>query len=120
MIKFFLMAVSTAMLFSCNNETKKGTFTVTGELKNAPDQHVYLEELFFSQKEPLVLDTSEIKNGKFSLSAQAPNEGIYRVRLEKNDAPFIFINDKDAIPFSADYNSLSLVTNVFNSPANHL
>jgi len=47
---------------------------VTGELKNTPDQKIYLEELYFSQKDPAVLDTAEIKNGKFSLTALAPGE----------------------------------------------
>lgn len=120
MKKFFTIAVSAAVLFSCNTGTEKGKFTVMGELKNAPDQHIYLEELYFSQKEPTVLDTAEIKNGKFSVSALAPEEGIYRLRLEKNEAPFIFINDKSNIPFSADYNNLSLTGAMFNSPANSL
>jgi len=120
MIKLFTIAVSTVILFSCNNDTQKGKFTVSGELKNAPDQKIYLEELYFSQKDPAVLDTAEIKNGKFSVVALAPEEGLYRLRLEKNDAAFIFINDNPAIPFSADNNNLSLETAVFNSPANHL
>lgn len=83
-------------------------------------QHIYLEELYFSQKEPTVLDTAEIKKGKFSVSALGPEQGIYRIRLEKNDAPFIFINDKPNIPFSADFSNLSLESTAFNSPANHL
>jgi len=120
MTKFFTIAASTLVLFSCNGSTEKGKFTVSGELKNAPDQHIYLEELYFSQKDPVVLDTGEIKKGRFSVSGVAPEEGIYRLRLEKTDAPFIFINDKSSIPFSADYNNLSLTQAVFNSPANQL
>jgi peroxiredoxin len=120
MIKLFIVAVSGAFLFSCNNDTQKGEFAVSGELKNAPDQHIYLEELYFSQKDPTVLDTAEVKNGRFSVVALAPEEGLYRLRLEKNAAPFIFINDQPNILFSADYNNLSLETTVFNSPANHL
>ncbi|MBC7889919.1 MAG: AhpC/TSA family protein [Ferruginibacter sp.] len=120
MIKLFTIVVSAVVLFSCNNETQKGKFTVSGELKNVPDQKIYLEELYFSQKEPTVLDTAEIKNGKFSVSALAPEEGLYRLRLEKNDAPFIFINDQSNIPFAADYNKISVETAAFNSHANHL
>src|SRR5450432_2866380 len=120
MIKLFTVLVSAAILYSCNNDTPKGKFSVSGELKNVPDQHIYLEELYFSQKDPTVLDTAEIKNGRFSVAALAPEEGLYRLRLEKNDAPFIFINDQTNIPFSSDYNNLSLSTALFNSPANHL
>ncbi|MEP7143209.1 MAG: TlpA disulfide reductase family protein [Ferruginibacter sp.] len=120
MIKFFTIGVCTIILLSCNNEAQKGKFTVSGELKNAPDQHIYLEELYFSQKDPVVLDTAEIKNGRFSLAALAPEEGLYRLRLEKNEGSFIFINDQPNIPFASDYDNLSLGTALFNSPANHL
>ena len=110
----------TATLFACNNEYQKGKFTVSGEIKNAPDQKVYLEELYFSDKVPVILDTAAIKDGKFTISALAPEQGLYRLRLEKTDAPFIFINDKSSIGVTADYNQLSLETIVFNSSANQL
>ena len=108
MKKFLPLIASVFFLFSCSTSVQKGQFTVTGELKNTPDQKIYLEELYFSQKDPAVLDTAEIKNGKFSLTALAPEEGLYRLRLEKSEAAFIFINDQPAIPFSSDLNSLSL------------
>lgn len=120
MKKFLPLIASVCFLFSCSTSVQKGQFTITGELKNTPDQKIYLEELYFSQKDPAVLDTAEIKNGKFSLAALAPEEGLYRLRLEKSEAAFIFINDQPAIPFSSDLNSLSLENAKFNSPANYL
>ena len=120
MKKFLPLIASVFFLFSCSTSVQKGQFTVIGELKNTPDQKIYLEELYFSQKDPAVLDTAEIKNGKFSLTALAPEEGLYRLRLEKSEAAFIFINDQPAIPFSSDLNSLSLENAKFNSPANYL
>jgi len=120
MKKIFVIVFCAAVLFSCNNDTPKGKFSVTGELKNIPDQKIYLEELYFSQKDPAVLDTAEIKNGKFSLTALAPEEGLYRLRLEKNEAAFIFINDQPNISFASDFNNLSVQSAVFNTPANHL
>jgi peroxiredoxin len=120
MKKLFTIVFCTAILFACNNENQKGKFTVSGELKNAPDQKLYLEELYFSEKDPVILDTAEIKNGRFTISALAPEQGLYRLRLEKTDAPFIFINDNPSINVTADYNQLSLETIVFNSSANQL
>jgi len=120
MKKLFTIVFCTATLFACNNENQKGKFTVSGELKNAPDQKVYLEELYFSEKDPVILDTIEIKNGKFTISALAPEQGLYRLRFEKTEAPFIFINDNPSIKVTADYNKLSLETIVFNSSANQL
>lgn len=106
------------VLFSCNSQEGKGKFSVTGEFKNAPDQKIYLEELFFSQRNPEVLDTAVLKNGKFSISANAPGEGLYRIRMEKSEAAFLFINDKSNIGFTGDYKNLSMKTVSFNSPAN--
>jgi peroxiredoxin len=118
MKKIFLFAVVATIFVSCKTDTPKGRFTVSGEIKNTPDQNIYLEELYFSQKDPAVLDTAAIKNGKFTIGALAPGEGLYRLRLEKNEAPFIFINDQASITLSADYNNLSLESVVFNTPAN--
>jgi peroxiredoxin len=120
MKKNLTLLTSIVILFSCSPSVQKGQFTISGELKNAPDQQVYLEELYFSQKDPAVLDTAEIKNGKFSLTALAPEEGLYRLRLEKSQAAFIFINDQPTIPFSADFNTISLDNTKFNTPANYL
>ena len=83
------------MLFSCRNEITKGKFSINGEIKNVPDQKIYLEQLYFSQKNPETIDTAEIKNGKFSFTATAPEEGIYRIRMERSERGFIFINDNN-------------------------
>lgn len=108
------------LLVSCKSQTEKGKFTLTGEVKNIGDQDIYLEQLYFSQKNPEVMDTASIKNGKFSLSAKATEEGMYRLRMEKMNAGFIFINDQPQISFTADMKDVSLEGPQFNSPANVL
>ncbi len=120
-MKKILTIVSVVMLLiACSSHKGKGKFTVTGDLKNTPDQKIFLEELFFSAKPPEVLDTALLKNGKFSIGALAPAMGLYRLRLEKNDAGFLFINDQENIQFSADMSNLSMQNSVFKSPANIL
>ncbi len=104
---------------SCNEKTIKGKFTVNGELKNAPDQKIYLEQLFFNQKDPEVLDTGTLKNGVFAVTAVGNEEGLYRLRLEKQEAGYIFINDNASIKFKADANDNSLNGPDFNTVANH-
>lgn len=111
---FFIIVL---FLFSCTSKHQNGLFTVTGDLKNAPDQKVFLEQLFFNQQPPHVLDSSEMKNGKFVVKANSAEEGLYRVRFEKN-AGYLFINDKDDIDFSANANDTVLNTTKFNTPAN--
>lgn len=90
---------------------------MTGELKNAPDQKVFLDQISFNNLPPQVLDTTEMKNGKFSVQGHAAEEGLYRIRFEKN-AGYVFVNDKDDITFSADAKDSVLNTTKFNTPAN--
>lgn len=115
--KMILIAISIS-IFSCKNETLKGKFDISGEIKNTPDQKIFLEQVYFSQKSPEVLDTAEIKNGKFTLSATAGEEGLYRLRMEKSGNGFIFINDRPNIAFKADLNDSNLEGHSFNTPAN--
>ena len=115
-----VMIMSVGILLSCKNETGKEKFKLSGEIENISDQKVYLEQLYFSQKDPAIVDTAEIKNGKFELSAGAEEEGLYRIRLEKLEHGFIFINDKPLINFKADAKNMSLEGPEFNTPANAL
>ena len=112
---FFIISVS--FLMSCNSQEQKGLFTVKGELQNARDQKVFLEQISFNQQPPTVFDTAEIKKGKFEVKALAPEEGLYRLRFEKN-AGYIFINDRPEIQFGANANDSTLQSTRFNTPAN--
>ena len=50
-MKKILIIICIAFSFSCNNEKKiNGEFTVSGHIKNAPDQNIFLEEVYFSEK----------------------------------------------------------------------
>jgi peroxiredoxin len=118
MKKIIAIVLVSIIIISCNNSDSKGKFTVNGQLKNTPDQKVFLEELYFNQKDPEVIDTAEIKNGKFILNGLAAEEGIYRIRLEKLNRGFLFINDNSSIDFTADLNDVSLKGPSFSSAAN--
>ena len=119
MKKLLTAVIMAAMLLSCNKGSDKGRFTVNGELKNTQDKKIYLEELFFSQKPPEVLDTGIVKDGKFSVSAIAQEEGLYRIRPESETADaFLFINDNSSINFIADASAPGVINQNFMSPAN--
>ena len=106
-------------IISCSEKTEKGRFTVKGNLKNADNQKIYLEQLFFSQKDPQVIDTGEIKDGKFLVTGIGNEEGLYRLRFEKQETGYIFINDQPEINFKADVKDMSLTGPDFNTAANH-
>lgn len=104
-------------LFSCTSHHKAEGFKVTGELKDAVDQKVFLEQIFFNQNPPQVLDTAEMAHAKFEVKANAPEEGLYRLRFEKN-AGYLFVNDQENIDFFASANDSTLKSSRFNTPAN--
>lgn len=100
-IKNCLLIIVSVLIFSCNNKSKN-LFTINGKIENAKDQRVYLEQLFFNGKDVAVIDTAEIKNGKFVLTAKSEEEGLYRIRLEQDEnASYLIINDQPEIDFSA-------------------
>jgi len=112
-----IIFLSTLFLLSCTTQHKAGGFKVNGELKDAPDQKVFLEQIFFNQNPPQVLDTAEMSKGKFQVKANSPEEGLYRLRFEKN-AGYLFINDKEQIDFLASATDSTLRSTKFNTPAN--
>lgn len=107
-------------IISCNGKKDNYDFTLNGEISHAVDQKVYLEELYFSEKNPEVLDTGIIQNGKFSVNASATEEGLYRLRLEKSEVSFIFINDQPVIECKANIQETGIEGASFNTPANDL
>lgn len=117
MKKLLAAAAVAAMLISCNNKSDKGQFTLSGELKALPDQKIYLEQLYFSAKQPEVLDTADVKGGKFTLSAIAPEEALFRIRTAEG-ASAIFINEDSKISFSGTAVSQEPLSGSFSGPAN--
>lgn len=115
MKKLFYSAIVLCAMAACQ-QTGVGKFEVEGELKGAVDQHVFLEQIPFNQDAPQVLDTSEMKGGKFDLKANSKEEGLYRIRFEKNSA-FLFINDKKDIQLIANAEDSTLKTTRVSSPA---
>ena len=102
MKKIFAAAVIAGFLISCNSANDKGKFTLAGEIKSSTDQKIYLEELYFSDKQPEVLDTGEIKKGKFTVSALAAEEGLFRLRTEDKKGSYLFISEDGKMNFTAD------------------
>lgn len=118
MKRFFALVVIAAGIASCRQPVASGKFTVDGTLKNAPDQKVYLEQLFFSNQAPQIIDSTTMKGGKFTVSATAPEEGFYRLKMEQLDNGFLFINDAGNISFTGDAKDMTLKGADFSSVAN--
>ena len=119
--KKFMLSLSLIMtIAACNNKKHIDQFTVSGNLKNVGNQKIYLDQLYFSDKSPDVLDTGILKDGMFSLEGKANEEGLFRIRFENNGAALFFINDINDIKFNADLSDLSLKGFTCNTPANQV
>lgn len=121
MKKTITAAFAAVSLLACNNNTGSGKFSVTGDLHAVPDQKIYLEELYFSERRPEVLDTAEIKNGKFNLEGIAKEEGLYRLRTQSGKQAFYFVNEGSQINLNTDSSSSNPVfSGAANSSLNKL
>ena len=116
LVKLLLSTFFFLLIISCNNNTEN-KFTIEGKIKNIQDQHIYLEQMYFSEKTSDVLDTAMMENGKFTLSGMANEEGLFRLRLEKDPNSYILINDQSAIEFTADAKDNSIDGQDIKTPA---
>jgi len=117
----FTLIISIAILstlVSCKDKKEQWDFNLKGEIKNIPDQAIYLDQIFFTNQAPEVLDTGIIKNGKFIVSGKATEEGLFHLRLEKNERVYFFINDQPDIIFNADINKNEITGHTFSGTAN--
>jgi peroxiredoxin len=118
MKKIAVLIIVATIFGACKNNNGTNEFVVKGQIKNAVNQKIYLEELFFADKAPEVIDTANITNGSFEITGTSLTEGLYRMRLEKDKGSFIFINDQSNIAFTADVQAASFKDVNFNTPIN--
>lgn len=119
-VKNFILSLTLmTTIVACNNKRKE-EFKVSGNIKNATDQKIYLDQLYFSDKSPEVLDTGFLKAGKFSLEGKASEEGLFRIRFENNKSAFYFINDAENIQFNGDMNDETLDGFTCNTKSNQI
>ncbi len=99
----YLLAVSMLLLAACQ-EKKSGSFVVSGKIKNAPSQRIFLEELPYGGEQPVILDSGSLKaNGSFELRAMGREESLYRLVIE-NGPDALLVNDSKSIHIDLDVN----------------
>ena len=113
---FFLFTLCIGLMSCKSNDKNK--FTIKGNIKNLEKQHIYLEQLYFGDKAPDVLDTALIENGIFFLNGVANEEGLFRLRLEKSKNIYVLINDQSEIKLEADATNEGIDGQNINTPGN--
>jgi peroxiredoxin len=102
-MKYISYILFAALFFTaCNN--KSGSFTVTGNIKNAPSDTVYLEKLSYESANSKVIDSARIgKDGNYTLSGADTQQNLYVIGFKNNPA-VILINDGNKIKIDFDLN----------------
>jgi uncharacterized protein YfaS (alpha-2-macroglobulin family) len=81
-------------------------FSVSGTVSNNPSkQAVYLDLIELDGVTPTTLDTAVIEagSGRFELeTTPSPEEGIYRLRFEKDGVFVLLASDRNDIEFNAE------------------
>jgi peroxiredoxin len=100
------------ILVACGREKR---FTVIGQFSNMPQQRVRLQELRIDDKTIVLDSTRTDADGKFELSAESSEPGLYQVIFEQG--PYIILSqDAGNIRLSGDWRQITDYA-VHGSPA---
>lgn len=98
---YFIIGV--IVLASCN-KTETGNFTVTGKIKSAPADMVYLEKLSYQNADMKIVDSAKIgADGSYTLSGTDTQQNLYLVSFKDNPS-VIVVNDAKNIHIDVDMN----------------
>ncbi|MBU6158793.1 MAG: TlpA family protein disulfide reductase [Bacteroidetes bacterium] len=91
-------------LGACVSNNNK-SFTIRGEIKNAPATPVYLELVAFNNTPPQVIDSVTMKDGTFSFKGKTPEESLLQIRFPAfQEVPLLLVvNDKNNIALSGQW-----------------
>ena len=93
---------SLLLLVGCKEKSNEATYSVTGQIQNAVNSKLLLQEVPYGGKPIITLDSTTLdKDGKYAFRFIAKQEGIYRLATEK-DFEIIFVNDEENIQINAD------------------
>ncbi len=109
MHKKFLWFVLSIVLFSaCKNEN--GNFSISGKIKHAPSDTIYLEKLAYNADPSKLIDSVKIdKDGSYKLNGTDTQQNLYMLSFKNNPA-VILVNDADKINIDFDLNGFNYPT----------
>lgn len=116
----FFLSIALIWLAGCAND--KNRFTVVGDIKDMPEQKVFLEEL--GVNDIRIVDSGNVPKGSFELSGTAPEPGLYRLRFEKNgmeQPQFILLSiDKGTLKVTGAWSRLENYSVTGSAPSESL
>ena len=115
-MKLIIFATVVITLCAACQTKKRSMFEVSGVIENAPGKKLLLMETPYISSQPVVLDSTFLKDkGAFTLKGRANEEGIYRLIIE-NGPELVLVNDNDKIKVNLNVNDYRNYT-IEGSPA---
>ncbi len=101
-MKYFVTIVFAGLMFTACKNSGSGGFTVSGTIKNAPSDSVYLELLSYDSPDAKKLDSAKLgSDGSYKLKGSSAQQNLFVVSFKENPA-VIVINDGDDIKINFD------------------
>lgn len=107
-----MMALATLLMAGCQ-EAPKG-YVIHGEVENMPDGKIYLKS--FRNKMFFDVDTTEIKDGKFTFKGEVSQPLLFGLATESMDYPVQLFLENTAMDVKIGNDGETII--VQNSPAN--
>jgi thiol-disulfide isomerase/thioredoxin len=95
-----MLCVVLVLLSGCGKNNK---FTVIGELKDMPVQQIRLQELGVTDKIVVIDSTSSTADGKFELSGEALQPGLYQLIFEEGNRYILLSIDKGNVRLTGEW-----------------
>lgn len=107
MTRFFALLLLPVLVYACTSSNGK-SFTLTGELKNAPTTVVYLEQVNYDNSPPQIIDSVTLLDGKFTLKGKTAEEALLQLRFPnaENSPLYFVINDKTNIQLTGEWSDI--------------
>lgn len=108
-----------ALLFSCGDGKKSGSFELGGNFTNSKGEMLYLEKL--SGAQPVLVDSAQLnEKGDFEFVNYTPKIGFYRVKVNQQNFAMLVLDSSDKVKMSGNINDLGNTYKVEGSPETKL
>lgn len=115
MYKIILSLSTIALLASCGEAKKTGSFKLTGTLTDTKGETIYLEKL--TNPQPVLIDSAVIDDkGNFTFTNYTPKIGFYRLKANQQNFAMLVLDSTDKVNVTGSFKDLGNTYKVTGSP----
>lgn len=119
MRKTIICLTAIALISSCGQDKKSGSFELKGNFTNSQGETIYLEKL--SGPQPVVVDSTTVdEKGDFEFTEYIPKIGFYRVKVTAQNFAMLVLDSSDKVKLTGNIKDLGNTYQVEGSPETKL